>query len=57
MRKVGWDATVPSVVDCWSWFKATTLFGLDLDEKSSLIVTMFVPPARSHYGGDDVYDY
>jgi hypothetical protein len=56
MHKMEWDDTVPDAVDRWAFLKATKLLGLDVSEKPSLILTMFVPPAKAAYGGE-VYDY
>lgn len=56
MCQMDWEQ-VPNIVDRWAFFKASRLLGLAMDEKPSLLLTMYVPPHKSQFAGEEEYDY
>lgn len=55
MHQVDWES-VPDAVDQWAFYKACRMLGITMNEKPSLILTMFVPPYNERTGMDG-YDY
>lgn len=47
---------VPTTLDRWAYFKMVRMLDLGINEKPHLIISMFVPPSKSAFGGEE-FDY